>query len=91
MNRRFQFSLRSLLVVILVAASFLGGIHFERERRRRADELEEARLQKVFELGWGNYHVEIIDDLGPRDDDRDTTQGWRKVHAEAVETLGFGR
>jgi len=37
MIRRFQFSLRSLLVGILVGAAFFGGIHFERERRRRED------------------------------------------------------
>lgn len=37
MSRRFQFSLRGLLVVILVVAAFFGGVHFERERRRCDD------------------------------------------------------
>ena len=37
MSRRFQFSLKTLLVAMLVAAAFFGGIHFERERRRRED------------------------------------------------------
>jgi hypothetical protein len=36
--RRFQFSLRALMVAMLAVACFFGGIRFERERRRRADE-----------------------------------------------------
>ena len=36
--RRPQFTLRTLLVALLVVGAFLGGIRFERERRRRADE-----------------------------------------------------
>jgi hypothetical protein len=35
MPRRFQFSLRELLVLILVVACFFAGVRFERERRRR--------------------------------------------------------
>ncbi|HET6879768.1 MAG TPA: hypothetical protein VFI31_06425 [Pirellulales bacterium] len=35
---RPQFSLRALLIAMLVVAAFLGGIHFERERRRREDD-----------------------------------------------------
>ena len=35
---RPQFTLRALLVTMLVVAAFFGGIRFERERRRRADE-----------------------------------------------------
>ena len=38
MPRRFQFSLKTILVAMLVVAAFLAGIHFERERQRRADE-----------------------------------------------------
>jgi hypothetical protein len=38
MSRRFQFSLRTLLVAMLVVAAFLGGIRFEREWRRREDQ-----------------------------------------------------
>jgi hypothetical protein len=38
MSRRFQFSLRDLLWLVLVVAGFLGGIRFEQERRRREDE-----------------------------------------------------
>jgi hypothetical protein len=37
MSRRFQFSLRALLVVMLVVACYFGGIRFERERRWRED------------------------------------------------------
>jgi hypothetical protein len=35
---RPQFTLRALLVLLLVVACFFGGIRFERERQRRADE-----------------------------------------------------
>lgn len=34
---RPQFSIRTLLWLTLVVAAFLGGIGFERERRRRED------------------------------------------------------
>jgi hypothetical protein len=36
--RRPQFTLRALLVAMLVVAAFFAGIRFERERRRREDE-----------------------------------------------------
>lgn len=39
MSRRFQFSLKWLFVAMLAVACFFGGIRFERERRRRQDEL----------------------------------------------------
>jgi hypothetical protein len=35
---RPQFTIRALLIVMLVVAAFFAGIHLERERRRRADE-----------------------------------------------------
>lgn len=35
-----QFTLRALLVAMLVVAAFFGGIRFERERRKRADKAE---------------------------------------------------
>ena len=38
MSRRFQFSLRALLVLMLAVACFFAGIRFERERRRREEE-----------------------------------------------------
>lgn len=38
MAKRFQFTLRTLLFALLIVAVFFGGIQFERERRRRADE-----------------------------------------------------
>ncbi|MGH7137722.1 MAG: hypothetical protein ACREHD_18395 [Pirellulales bacterium] len=44
MSRRFQFSLRALLVVMplamLLVGTFLGGVRFERERARRQQEAE---------------------------------------------------
>ena len=36
--RRPRFSIRALLWLTLVVAAFLGGIGFEKERRRREDE-----------------------------------------------------
>lgn len=35
---RPQFSLKTMLWLMLVAAAFFGGIRFERERRRQADD-----------------------------------------------------
>jgi hypothetical protein len=37
MTRRFQFSVRALLVLVLAAACFFGGVRVERERQRRQD------------------------------------------------------
>ena len=36
--RRPQFTIRALLVAMLAAGCFFGGIRFERERQRREDE-----------------------------------------------------
>ena len=36
---RPQFTIRMLLVLMLVVAAFFGGIRFERERQRRAEEV----------------------------------------------------
>lgn len=38
MPRRFQFSVRALLVAMLVVGAFFGGIQWERARRRRENE-----------------------------------------------------
>lgn len=46
MSRRFQFSLRALLVLMLAFACFFGGIQFERERKRR----EAARIPSAPEF-----------------------------------------
>jgi hypothetical protein len=47
--RRPQFTLRALLVAMLVVGAFLGGIQFERERRRRETEAErKAQLHQVY-------------------------------------------
>ena len=46
--KRPQFTLRALLVAVLVVAAFFAGIHFERERQRRAD-LEMERLASEAE------------------------------------------
>jgi hypothetical protein len=44
MSRRFQFSLRALLVAMLVVAAFFGGSQFgaKRERERLTSELKSA-------------------------------------------------
>lgn len=47
---RFQFSLRDVLWLVLVVAAFFGGIHFERERKRRDDEAARAA---AFEREFG--------------------------------------
>jgi hypothetical protein len=39
---RPHFTLRVLLVAMLVVAAFLGGVRFERERRRRADQASQC-------------------------------------------------
>jgi hypothetical protein len=42
MMPRPQFTLRALLVAMLVVGAFFGGIRFERERRKREDEAAAA-------------------------------------------------
>jgi hypothetical protein len=39
MNRRPQFTLRALLVLMLVVAAFFGGVRLGRERQKREDQL----------------------------------------------------
>ena len=46
--RRPQFTLRALLVLMLAVACFFGGIRFERERRRRADEAANAEMAPLY-------------------------------------------
>ena len=40
---RPQFTIRILLMLMLVVAAFFGGIRFERERQRRAEEAARKR------------------------------------------------
>ena len=47
---RPQFTLRALLVAMLVVAAFFGGIRFERERRRREDERYESAPQRMIPI-----------------------------------------
>lgn len=60
MKRRFQFSLRALLIAMLCAAFFFGGIRFERERRRRADEAA-ANASSVPTKIYGGMIVQPFD------------------------------
>jgi hypothetical protein len=46
MPRRFQFSLRALLSLMLAVACFFGGIRFEQERLQR----EKAKIPPVPEF-----------------------------------------
>lgn len=46
---RSQFTLRSLLVAILVVAAFFAGMQLERERRRRADLAEVQAVRSTVE------------------------------------------
>ncbi|HVX09696.1 MAG TPA: hypothetical protein VHC22_00705 [Pirellulales bacterium] len=48
--RRPQFTLRALLVLMLVVGAFFAGIRFERERRRHAD-LANQRQKFDFFIG----------------------------------------
>lgn len=45
---RPQFTLRALLVAMLVVAAFFGGIRFERERRRREDDAAFSAAQAML-------------------------------------------
>jgi hypothetical protein len=60
MTRRFQFSLRAVLVLMFGAACFFAGIRLERERQREKLEFMEAKfklLQEIAEdlqLDWPN-------------------------------------
>jgi hypothetical protein len=55
---RPQFTLRALLVATLVVGAFLGGVHFERERRRQdeaaAVDLEAMQIEEGFRYFSGN-------------------------------------
>lgn len=46
---RPQFTLRALLVLMLSVGCFFGGIRFERERRRRADESAARMANRDFQ------------------------------------------
>jgi hypothetical protein len=78
MSRRFQFSLRALLMVMLVVAAFFGGIRFERERRRRADEKEAATM--MDNLQGGTFRQQTIYINAP---------DYRSPSTEALELRGF--
>jgi hypothetical protein len=59
MSQRFQFSLRALLVAMLVVAAFFGGIRFERERRRRED-------ARIIGDNWGCLETSGVEIEAPR-------------------------
>jgi hypothetical protein len=55
---RPQFTLRSLLVAMLVVGAFCGGIAFERERQRRRDGAKQT-VPGFMELPDGTLWKEI--------------------------------
>jgi|SRR6185437_4916842 len=59
MTRRFQFSLRALLVAMLVVAAFFGGTrvgeHCEKQRRRQQEDRELAEYGQVGPTVHINY------------------------------------
>ena len=61
---RPQFTLRALLVLMLAVASFFGGITFERERQRRADEASDQNYDQVRRPRSAR-NVEIFDPSDP--------------------------
>lgn len=84
---RRQFTLRALLVAMLVVAAFFGGIAVERRRKAAhyedvidALEAENATLRNPFHIGRRNS-AQGNSGVG--------TQSWLQGHAEAVETRGF--
>jgi hypothetical protein len=67
MTRRFQFSLRALLVLILAVACFLGGMalqaKIDAKRRTDAEEWFMETLQQAIERGGANRHTHEGNDL----------------------------
>jgi hypothetical protein len=63
MSRQFQFSLKWLFVLMLVVAAFIGGIHFERERRRRAEEAEASAVYNELLEFWNAHRrgLRVVD------------------------------
>jgi hypothetical protein len=55
-----QFSLKTLLWLMLVVGAFFGGIRFEQERRRRAD--ESAALAQRSENAVINIPLIILEE-----------------------------
>ena len=58
---RPQFNLRALLVLMLAVACFLGGIRFERERRRGVDKA--AARHKGYVEPW--LQIDLSNVPGP--------------------------
>jgi hypothetical protein len=56
---RPQFTLRALLILLLAAACFFGGIRFERERQRWEDEAAAAAWDAPPSLLLEAWPIEI--------------------------------
>jgi hypothetical protein len=59
--RRPQFTIRALLVLMLVVAAFFGGIKFERERRIREEQASRAPVAVPSSPGFSIRIVEQKD------------------------------
>ena len=55
---RPQFTLRALLVAMLAAACFFGGIRYERERRRREEERAAQSAARTAQIGPKRGRIE---------------------------------
>ena len=84
-----QFRLSTIFWLTFAAACFFGGTRFERANRNRQDERTRLEVENAFRT---MPTLKIPTTMINEDDrdDRDTTRGWRKGHAEAIETRGFG-
>jgi hypothetical protein len=65
--RRPQFTLRALLVAILIVAAFFGGVRFERERRRIADDDLIRLIQETVAPSAGEFIDENCVDSGAQE------------------------
>ncbi|MGH7134416.1 MAG: hypothetical protein ACREHD_01670 [Pirellulales bacterium] len=82
---RPQFTLRALLVAMLVVGTFFGGVHFERERRRRQDEavaerpIRYTRHFKIEGTEFDGPQSIICGAWEPDDKDRPLIKQWKKT------------
>lgn len=87
MKRRFQFSLRVLLNITLMAACFFAGMRFERQLRRIEEEKsKKAIMQAINSQTSRVIHARTI--LEPSDRTSRLLQG-TEMRSAALELRGF--
>lgn len=67
MPRRFQFSLRALLVLMFGIACFFGGIRFGRDRQKSEDVLAEQIARKEWRTQQAAKLLQELDEVLDRD------------------------